>query len=355
MLDYADLFRCYLRCRRNKRNTLNQLAFEVGAEQNLLRLQEELNNGTYRPGPSICFVITKPKLREVFAADFRDRIVHHVLIEYLQAICEPRFIYDSYACRPGKGTHAGVKRLQDFTRSVTRNNHRIAYCMQLDVRSFFMEMNKDILKQLVRKHTDNAFMVWLADVIIDNDPTDHCRITRGGSLLGSIPPHKTLFGRPKHKGLPIGNLSSQFFANLYLNELDQFVKRRMQCRHYIRYMDDMVLLSTARGELLDWEMEIAHFLSGHLDLELRASKRRLHSVSSGIDFLGYIVRPFYILVRRRVVSNLKCKMRSGRLNEQAWASYVGHFKHANARRLEQSLLGMRKGAEMERCIELRGI
>ena len=337
MISYRQLYHCYLRCRRNKRNTLNQLAFEVNAEQNLLRLQEELNNRTYHPGPSICFVVEKPKLREVFAADFRDRVVHHVLVEYLEAICEPRFIYDSYACRPEKGTHAAVKRLQHFTRSITRNNSQRAYYMQLDIRSFFVEINKNILRNIVRKHTQDGFMVWLADVVISNDCTQNCRTTRGKNLLERVPPHKSLFKQVQHRGLPIGNLTSQFFANLYLNELDQFVKRQMRCHYYVRYTDDMVLLSTSQEELRGWMAEIEQFLARQLDLELHPNKRIIRPISNGIDFLGYIIRPFYLLVRRRVVGNVKHKIRTHRIDGQVWASYKGHFKHAQTHKLEQSL------------------
>ena len=326
-----------MKCRESKRNTVNQLAFEVDADISLLRLQEELNSRTYRPGPSICFVLEKPKLREVFAASFRDRIVHHVLIERLNEICEPRFIHDSYACRSGKGTHAAIARLQKFARSVTSNNSCRAYFMQLDVRSFFVEINKRILQEFVNKQTDDEFMLWLADVIIWNDPTVHCKVTRGGNLIDKVPAHKTLFKAPKHKGLPIGNLTSQFFANLYLNELDQFVKRQLKCRFYIRYMDDLVLLSKSKEQLQAWMTVIGQFLRDRLDLALHPTKRIISPVSNGIDFLGYVVRPEYILVRKRVVENLKHKIWLGAVDQRVWASYMGHFQHAQASRLTMSL------------------
>jgi len=333
MIAYEQLFRCYINCRKNKRNTLNQLAFEIDADINLLRLQEELNNRTYQPGPSICFVLEKPKLREVFAATFRDRIVHHVLIEYLSGICEPRFIHDSYACRPGKGTHAAIGRLQKFCRSITGNNTRRAYYMQLDVRSFFVEINKEILEKLVKKQTDNEHMLWLTNMIIWNDCALNCQITRGGDLINRIPAHKTLFKAPRHKGLPIGNLTSQFFANLYLNELDHFIKRQLKCRFYVRYMDDLVLLSESKEQLQNWMISIEEFLNDHLDLVLHPTKRIIAPISNGIDFVGYIVRPEYVLVRKRVVGNLKHRIWSRTVDEGIWASYMGHFQHAQSGRL----------------------
>jgi RNA-directed DNA polymerase len=337
MITFKQLFRCYMSCRETKRNTTNQLAFEINADINLLRLQEELNDRTYKPGPSICFVLEKPKLREVFAATFRDRIVHHILIEHLNEICEPKFIHDSYACRPGKGTHAAVKRLQAFTRRITHSTTRRAYFMQLDIRSFFVEINKQILQELVHKQTNDEHMLWLADAIIWNDCTLDCDVTRGGNLLEKVPAHKTLFKAPKHKGLPIGNLASQFFANLYLNELDQFIKRQLKVHHYVRYMDDLVLLSESKEQLQVWFAEIGQFLRDHLDLALHPTKRIIAPVSNGIDFVGYIVRPDYILVRKRVIGNLKRKIWRGVVDRRVWASYKGHFQHAQASKLISGL------------------
>jgi RNA-directed DNA polymerase len=337
MITYEQIYRSYLNCRKSKRNTINQLAFEVDADINLLRLQEELNDRSYRPSPSICFVLEKPKLREVFAATFRDRVVHHVLIEHLSAIYERTFIHDSYACRIGKGTHAAIDRLQKFCRSVTLNNTRRAYYMQLDVRSFFVEINKEILQELVIRRTRDEHMLWLSDVIIWNDCTDDCDVTRGGDLLERVPAHKTLFKAPRHKGLPIGNLTSQFFANLYLNELDQFIKRDLKVRHYIRYMDDLVLLSERKDQLQGWMSAIQEFLHKCLDLALHPAKRVIAPISNGIDFVGYIVRPKYILVRKRVVDSLKQRIRARTIDQNVWASYMGHFQHAQSSRLVSGL------------------
>lgn len=337
MFTYRQLYNCYIKCRKNKRNTLNQLKFEINAEQNLLNLQKELNNMTYKPSRSICFVVNKPKLREIFAADFRDRIIHHVLVEHLEAIIEPKFIYDSYACRKDKGTHKAVKRLQHFTRSVTENNSKQAYCLQLDIRSFFVTMDKDILFNLIKKYTQDKDMLWLAMVIIYNDCTENCRITKGGVLLKYIPEHKTLFKQTKNKGLPIGNLTSQFFANVYLNEIDQFIKHKLKCRYYMRYTDDSLILHQNKEQLKKWMEKIEMFLKKKLDLTLNISKITIRRISDGIDYIGYIVRPFYILVRRRVVNNLKNKLLKGKLTRQSYVSYRGHFKHANAYNLQRHI------------------
>jgi RNA-directed DNA polymerase len=339
MFTYQQLYRNYISCRKNKRNTINQLAFEINAEQNLLRLEEELNDKTYKPARSICFVVDKPKLREIFAADFRDRVVHHVLVEHLEAIAEPKFIHDSYACRKNKGTHAAVKRLQKFTRSVTRNNSRRAYCLQLDVRSFFVTINKDILFGLVKKYTKDPDMLWLAKIVTYNDCTDNCRLTRGKNLLKHVPEHKTLFGQDKNKGLPIGNLTSQFFANMYLNELDQFVKHSLGCKYYMRYSDDALILHHDEAQLDTWKEEIGRFLNTELDLDIHEKKTTINPIANGIDYLGYIVRPFYILVRRRVVNHLKQKIFDHVITKESLMSYLGHFKHANAYGLTHKMEG----------------
>jgi len=340
MFTYKQIYDCYLKCRKNKRNTINQLAFEIDAEQNVLRLEETLNNRTYQPSRSICFVVDKPKLREIFAADFKDRVVHHILVQHLELTAEPKFIYDSYACRKGKGTHRAVKRLQGFTRSVAENNSTQAYCLQLDVRSFFVTINKDILFSLVKKYTKNEDMIWLAKVIIYNDCTKDCRMTKGKDLLKYIPDHKTLFKQSKNKGLPIGNLTSQFFANLYLNELDRFAKHALKCRYYMRYADDVLILHQDKGQLDRWAKEVGMFLKGTLDLELNIRKTIIRPIANGIDYLGYIVRPFYILVRRRVVNNLKQKIRNNTLNRPSYMSYLGHFKHADTHKLERHINSM---------------
>jgi len=313
------------------------LEFEIDADINLLRLQEELNNRTYKPQPSLCFVLEKPKLREVFAATFRDRVVHHVLIEYLNNIYEPSFIFDSYACRVGKGTHGAIARLQKFLKRVTKNNTQIGYYMQLDIRSFFVEINKNILSDIAARKINNDEIIWLTNIIIWNDCTINCKIVDKNDVLEKIPKHKSLFSASKNKGLPIGNLSSQFFANLYLNELDHYIKRKLKCHYYIRYMDDLILLSGNKKQLMNWMVLIEKFLAEHLDLSLHPTKQTIAPISNGINFVGYVVRPNYILVRKRVIGNLKHKIFNNTINSESWNSYLGHFKHAQTKRLKANI------------------
>jgi retron-type reverse transcriptase len=312
LFSFENLHRQYLNCRRNKRNTQNALRFEIEQEKNLLDLQAALQDRTYRPARSVCFFVQKPKLREIFAADFADRVVHHVLIDYLEKIWEPIFIHDSYACRKGKGVHAGVDRLARGLRQITANGRRPAWYLQLDIHNYFMSIDKAILMELLVPKIGDDDALWLTRVLVFHDCTDHFVIKGDPGLLARMPPHKTLFHAPKGKGLPIGNLNSQFFANVYLNVLDQFVKHDLKCRHYLRYCDDFVLLSEDPDQLRDWRERIRHVLGERLALELNPHRERLRPVADGVDWLGYIVRGDYRLVRRRVVGALKDKLHAAR-------------------------------------------
>lgn len=299
-LSLENLYRQYYRCRRNKRNTVNALRFEADQERNLIRLREQLLSRTYQPGRSVCFFTARPKLREIFAADFRHRVVHHLLVEYLERIWEPVFIHDSWACRPGKGVHRGVARLQQFLRQATANGSRRAWYLQLDIANYFMSMDREILFRLLAARLRDESALWLTPVLVFHDCTANYALRGSRQLLARIPPHKTLFGAAPGKGMPIGNLNSQFFANVYLNGLDQFVKHELRCRQYLRYCDDFVLLGDSPGQIEAWRERIAEFLRTHLALELNP-RQILAPVANGVDFLGYVVRSDYRLVRRRVV------------------------------------------------------
>lgn len=353
MFSFANIYRSYLACRRNKRNTINALKFEINAEENILKLERELKNKTYRPSRSILFASRKPKLREIFAADFRDRVVHHVLVDYLERIYEPIFIHDSYACRKNKGTHAAVMRLQSFLRKASQEHgRRRAYYLQLDVKDFFTSVDKQILFGLIRRKVKNKDILWLTQEIIFFDPTQSFVLRDKENIINKIPPNKSLFGKSNLKGLPIGNLTSQFFGNVYLNELDQFVKHTLKARFYIRYVDDLVLLSDNKDTLIKWNQDIENFIATKLSLELHRKRRKLRPISNGIDFLGYIIRRDYILVRHRVINNLKSRLRHfERLNptnlmnpinstdafRACLQSYLGHLKWANSYRLVNRL------------------
>jgi retron-type reverse transcriptase len=342
---YRNIYERYLECRKNKRNTLNALKFELNAEENILKLQYALKNRSYLPSRSILFAAKKPKLREIFAADFCDRVVHHILVHELEKMWEPIFIHDSYACRKGKGTHKAVIRTQKFLRQISKNGNTRSYFLQLDIKDFFPSIDKAILFNLLKKKITNPDILWLTEIVLFWDCTQSYSVRGDRRILLGIPKHKSLFGKDNECGLPIGNLTSQFFANVYLNELDKFVKHQLKVSYYIRYVDDFVILSTDASELSSCRARIEEFLSRQLNLRLHPKRRKLLPVSSGIDFLGYIIRPMYVLVRRRVVNNLKEKIRQFKQAkikdvkklQASIASYAGHFQWANCYRLRKSI------------------
>jgi RNA-directed DNA polymerase len=291
---FENLWRQYRICRRNKRNTINQLRFELDAEAQLLTLQHELRAHTYQPRQSICFVTDGPKPREVFAADFRDRIVHHVLVSRLEPVFEPAFIHDSYACRKEKGVLAASNRLMAFLRRVTANGQRRAWALNLDVASFFPSIDKQTLYAIIARRVRDPELHWLTRIILFHDPTIDYRFKRGpghtpppGSGRYPVPEQKSLFGTGNERGLPIGNLTSQFWANVYLNELDHFVKRTLRCQYYVRYVDDLVLLDTDAERLRQWRDAIAAYGEERLKLRLRDRDALPQPTGRGIDFVGW--------------------------------------------------------------------
>jgi len=351
IFSFGNIYRRYLKCRKNKRNTMNALKFEMNAEENILILEKELKDRAYHPSRSILFFAKKPKLREIFAADFRDRIVHHILVGYLEPVFERVFIHDSYACRKGKGTHRAVMRLRDFIRKASGNAKKRTYYLQLDIKSFFTSIDKEILSGLIRKRTKNKDILWLAEKIIFHDCTKNYVLRDKVNLFNELARDKSLFGKRNRRGVPIGNLTSQFFANVYLNELDQFVKHGLKCRYYVRYTDDLVLLDSSREKLADWMEEIRVFLESKLKLALNPGRTRLRPVSNGIDFLGYIIRGDYLLVRRRVINNMNARLgHYRRRGINGWdyetleklrssiQSYLGHLRWANSYNLKRGLL-----------------
>ncbi len=349
--------KAYRTCRRRKRGTLNALRFEENLLDNFCDLQEELVARAYHPSSSICFVQKRPKLREIFAADFRDRVVHHLLVGYLEPIFERIFIHDSYACRRHKGVHAAVTRLRRFLGQVSANGTRRAWYLKADVAGFFMNVDREILYRLISKKIKREDVRWLARVMILHDCTKDYRFKGNPGLLDRIPPHKTLFKVTPGKGLPIGNLSSQFFANVYLNELDQFVKRRLKCRYYIRYCDDFLLLDRSPAKLSEWRAEIEAFLREKLLLQPNESQGRLCPVSSGIDFLGYIVRRRYVLVRSRVVNHFREKL-------EEFDNRLGETSFVGSKRRRLSVVGKGRGGSplvgrmnphLQDCAEEKGI
>ncbi len=311
-----SIINAYYSCRKGKRNSFYQLSFEKSLEENLYNLSYDLTNRKYEVGTSSCFVITFPTIREIFAASFVDRVVHHLLINYIEAEIDRTFIYDSFACRKEHGVVRGSKRLSYYLNKITKNRKDRAYYLKLDIKSFFYSINKNILMNLLTKKInclkyrkkDTENLLWLSSKVIFHDPCANYRAKGDITLIKTLPKDKSLFNTDKNIGLAIGNLTSQFFANLYLNKLDQYIKRDLKVKYYIRYADDMVFLSNNIPELKETEEKVRNFLKRELSLEIKKNKTKYGSVYQGIDFLGYIVKPNYILSRNRTVGNIKKKL-----------------------------------------------
>ena len=306
---FEDLVQAYLDCRQTKRNSASALAFEQSLEANLCRLDEELRKGTYRPGKSICFVITRPKPREVWAADFRDRIVHHLLYNRISPRFYASFIADSCACIPGRGTLYAAQRLEAKIRSATQNWSKPIWYLKCDLANFFVSIDKNILRELIACRVTEPWWMQLADLILFHDPRQDFELRGSPHMLDLVPAHKRLANHPAHLGLPIGNLSSQFFANIYLNELDQFIKHQIGAKHYIRYVDDFLLLNESPQWLNAAKYDIEEFLRDKLAAKLNPTKTILQPVERGVDFVGQVIRPWHRTTRKRTVNEAMSRVR----------------------------------------------
>ena len=306
-----DLHRAYLDARKNKRGKEYQLRFEYRLEENLVELRDELLGRIYRPRPSTCFVIHEPKMREVFAASFRDRVVHHLFYNYVYELFERSFIYDCYSCIKGRGTHFGIDRLRHHIRSVSEGYSRPCYVLKIDIKGYFMGIDRRGLLEICRdtlnrmrdrpsgtegktwgEILDYPFVDYLLRSIINNDSTAGCIRLGRASEWEKLPPEKSLFTAKPGCGLPIGNLSSQLFSNIYMNVFDQFAKRELGCKHYGRYVDDAFVVSGDRKWLQSLIPRIEAFLEGRLGLRLNTDKLRIWDTYQGVEFLGAYLRPF---------------------------------------------------------------
>lgn len=361
-INSVELFQAYYECRKNKRNTANAIAFEINYESNLFQLQEEINNGTYTPGRSIAFVVNKPVKREIFAADFRDRVVHHLIINKLNPLFEKQFIYDSYSCRVNKGTHFGISRVTRFIRQCSQNYQLPCYILKLDIQGFFMHINKNILFTRLHafineKYTepDKDLIIELCKTVIDNDPTKNCIIKGNKSDWDDLPPSKSLFHSPANCGLPIGNLTSQVFANFYLDAFDHYIKHDLQIRYYGRYVDDFVIVHNDKEYLKSLIPQLSNFLLSTLKLRLHPQKIYLQSYEKGVQFLGTVIKPHRTYVAKRTKGNFYKTLQQWnktikgnkphKLNEEQQVqflssvnSYLGMMKHYNTYKLRKKML-----------------
>ena len=303
--------------KKEKRNKKDVQQFERHLEDNLFELYRQLKRKTYRHGTYQEFYVTDPKRRHIHKSSVRDRVLHHLLYKYLYELFDKHFIYDSYSCRKDKGIHKAVKRLEKFARIVSKNYTENCWSLKCDIKKFFASVDHDILKNLIARKIRDEDINWLINNVIDSFSSE-----KG---LG--------------RGIPLGNLTSQIFANIYLNEFDQFVKHKLKIKYYLRYADDFLVLNTSTDP--KWKEiyleSIKEFLGSYLKLDLHPKKIAIRKLRWGIDFCGYIVLPHYILPRTKTKKRVISKISKGNISYQSLQSYLGYFSHANSFKLSEKL------------------
>lgn len=336
LCSWSNLFGAWHRAARGKRGQPNVAAFEHRLEENLLELQQELLTSTYRPGPYQSFHIHEPKRRLISAAPFRDRVVHHALCQVIEPAFERSFIADSYANRVGRGTHRALNRLQGFAR-------RFPFALQCDLRQFFPSLDHEILFEiLARKVTDPGVLALIRLILASGQGVlseEYDMVWFAGD---------DLFAPLRPRGLLIGNLTSQFWANCYLNPFDHFVKRELCCSAYVRYVDDFVLFAYDKRTLWKWKRLVAERLA-KLRLTIHPHAQP-HPVREGIPFLGFVIYPNRRRLKRRKAIHFQRKLRrlvaacaAGTAPLSAVTAsirgWVNHACHGNTVGLRKAVLG----------------
>lgn len=319
-----NLWVAWKQASRGKRSHAEVAHFEYHLEEELLALEEELREKRYQPGAYRNFVIQCPKRRLISAAPFRDRVVHHALMNVIEPLFERRFIFDSYANRRGKGTHRALDRCTYYLR---RHN----YVMHVDVVQFFPAIDHQILRSILARIIWDEDVLWLIDKILESG----ARVHQDEYHMVYFP-GDDLFAVHRPRGLPIGNLTSQFWANVYLNELDQYVKRVLKCRAYLRYVDDILLFAQRKQDLHHYKSAIEDFLA-RLRLTIHTESAQPRPVASGVPFLGFIIYPNHRRLKKRNgiqyarrLRLLVKKYRSGEIEkEKLLMSLRGWLHHAS--------------------------
>ncbi len=336
LVSWENLLLAYRKARRAKRHSLSVAKFSCALEPELLQLQQELVTGQYRPGAYRQFCIYDRKPRVISAAPFRDRVVHHAIMNLIEPPLDRRFIDDTYACRKGKGVHAAVNRYQQFAQ-------RYPYALKLDIRQYFPSIDHDVLnKQLQSRIKDQPLLALLA-LIIDASPPS-------SAPFEVFPDEDLIRALARNRGIPIGNLTSQFFANLYLDDFDHWVKQVLQVPAYLRYVDDMILLDADKNRLWQSAEAISAYLLG-LKLRLHERKQQIYRTATWVDVLGYRVSASRRLLRNDNGYRFRRKLRhfAKRYAEYRmdWAdfnpsvqSWIGHAGHAETFGLRQAMFSM---------------
>jgi retron-type reverse transcriptase len=332
--DFENILIAAKKAQKGKRFRDNVLDFNYHLEAELAQLQTELTNKTYQPGVYRTFYIKEPKLRMISAAPYEDRVVHHALCNVILPLIEPTFIADSYANRVGFGTHKALHRFIKFARDSR-------YVLQCDIQKYFPSIDHEILKHLLRRKIKCPDTLWLINTIIDNsnEQLPIVEYFMGDELLTPL---------QRRRGLPVGNLTSQFFANIYLNGFDHFVKEELQVKKYLRYVDDFSLFSDDWQFLSDARLAIEEYLANKLRLKIHPIKSQLFETRLGANYVGFRILPNFIRVRtdnlrraRRRLKFMQRKSNQGKINSekvsQSIQSWFAHLEHGDTWQLRQQI------------------
>jgi len=303
-----------------KKNRKDVQEFSFNLMDNILLLHSELFNHTYSHGGYQAFKINDPKPRDIHKAKVKDRLLHHAIYRILYPFFDKTFIFDSYSCRNNKGTHRAINKFQEYFYKVSQNNTNTCWVLKGDIRKFFASIDKEILIKILQEYIPDENIIWLLKKVINSFPA----------------------------GLPLGNLTSQLFVNIYMNKFDQFVKHKLKVKYYIRYADDFVILSENKKELENLIEMVKNFLKNKLKLELHPNKTSIKTFSSGVDFLGMINFPDYKILRtkteRRIFKKIcynKKLSQKGLISDekfnQSLQSYLGILKHCDGYKIRKEI------------------
>ena len=319
IISLENLFLAWQEFKCGKRSKSDVQSFEFHLEDNVFSLHHDLRDGTYRHGQYQPFKITDPKLRLINKAAVRDRLLHRAIYRVLYPLWDKTFIFDSYSCRNNKGTHKAFARLVSLIQKISQNYTQPCFALKLDIKKFFDSIDHEILMDLLKERIEDEQLSGLLQNIIDS------------------------FEYSPGKGMPLGNLTSQIFANVYLDPLDKFAKHKLKAKYYLRYADDFVFLSDKPDELMGYLVEANRFLKTRLKLNIHPDKIHLRKLKWGIDYVGYVVLPHYSIPRRKTVERISKRVnRLLSINNsstlaKSLPSYLGYLKHVDAYNLASKL------------------
>jgi RNA-directed DNA polymerase len=329
IISLENLFAAWQEFLPGKRKKQDVQEFGLRLADNIGQLHEELANFTYVHGPYKAFNISDPKPRNIHKASVRDRVLHHAIYRKLYPFFDKTFTADSYSCRIGKGTYKAIERFEEFGLQAGKNNSRTVWVLKCDIKKFFASIDHKILLGILVGYIPDKKVLWLLGQVISSFGFNHPVPLRGTPLLGK--------GGDTARGLPLGNLTSQLFCNVYMNEFDQFAKHKLKARRYVRYADDFVFLSDSKKELMLLVPKVSEFLGKELKLSLHPDKLFLKTLASGVDFLGWVNFPYHRVLRKTTSRRMFKQIYSHPTNE-TWQSYLGLMSHGNTYGIKQRLL-----------------